>query len=110
MNTATQVPKVTDRHLRGARILIAEKIITRYADGEFNDLELAAKLGRLADHPEPGPYIQDAVEAFQTWRAAETGDYDVRALDPDLQDEAVYAERCRTLLDEAIEELVWGAR
>lgn len=96
-----------------ATLAYYEDIVSGYACGRFKSTELDRHLrGRtsLLIPPDVQAALEDAVTAWWAWTRAETGDYDIHSLEPDLQNEEVYAERCRCALEDTLAELVRTCR
>lgn len=110
MTTTKAPPVLTDRALRGVRIVVAERLVSNFLTGKVTGEQADERLKALSPHDQPGPYFVEACEAYETWMCAETGDVEIARLAPDLAHPEVYAERCRVLLDEALEALCGGPR
>lgn len=80
-------------------------VIARHATGQTPETSLAYFLyGSNAPWigEELEAAVEDAVNAWWAWTKAETGDFDIHALEPELADGEVYAERCRVVLDDEL--------
>lgn len=81
-----------------------ELVIGFFAGGRIKESSLAYYLygGRGWIGEELTAMVTDTVNAWWAHIGAETGQYDIHALEPEWQDEEVYAERCRADLDEEL--------
>lgn len=91
-----------------------EVVISRVANGRIPESSLAYFLyGGTAGTfigEDLTAMVIDCVNAWWTHIRAETGEFDIHALEPELQDEEVYAERCRADLDQELAALAEAVR
>jgi hypothetical protein len=98
-----------------ARMLIlcdAEEVVWQYVNGRITSTSVPYLFARISDlrGTELQAAFEHACDAFTTWELSEGPQSEWRAMEPELAHPEVYAERCRALLDDALEALCGGAR
>jgi hypothetical protein len=90
----------------------AEDIVSRYLKGRVKSASLRFLFARISDlrGQALNAAFEHACDAYTTWELSEGPHVEYRAMEPELAHPEVYAERCRVLLDEAIEALCGGPR
>ena len=109
--TATTVHQA--RTPRAALLAGMEGLVAEYRGGLCDD---GWVMLHLREHrPDLSPWQrwalwEDLAAAHEAWERAEAGDVEYGALDSDLADPVVYAERTRVLLDELLDQVAGGGR
>jgi hypothetical protein len=111
MTAITQLV-VTDRMMRTARLLVAERVAEQYANEQLTGDDLGMRLVALAPHLSPCDQqaaFEELVEAIRFRQDVHDGQIGPAEVEPELAHPEVLAERAQRRVDDALAELVGGA-